>query len=193
MKKILLILSAVLLLFSFVSCKDSSEDIVAVYEEYKATEVIKNRVYGLFNCSGGFEGTVKYTLTEKDTETTSLAPLFKALGIEEEPATIESVSGTMEVTRVSGTDIEYKDIEIKYTISGSEEVKTFTLSGTYKANVPDASVKGVTNDDYSFKLNGKEYSLSNSRISSERKYTRAVVNGKNVEIRLLNSRIESAT
>lgn len=193
MKKILLILSAVLLLFSFVSCKDSSEDIVAVYEEYKATEVIKNRVYGLFYFDADTDGTVNYTAKIENITTSDISSLLKVLGIEETPSAIKSVSGTIEGTRKSDIDIEYKDIEIKYTISGSEEVKTFTLSGTYKANVPDASVKGVTNDDYSFKLNGKEYSLSNSRISSERKYTRAVVNGKNVEIRLLNSRIESAT
>ena len=192
MKKTLLIMLAVLLLFSFVSCKDSSDEIIAVYEEYKTTDKIMTDVYRLiYYDTGSGDTTVNYTVDVTKMSNEDLVDLFEKIGIEQTPTEIKSVSGTVEGTRGSGkVDVEYKNIVITYTADGIKDPQTFTISGTW-VDKPETSDE-IWSHDYSFKLNDKEYSLSYSKNGAD-KYTRAIVNGKNVELRLLNSRIENAT
>lgn len=195
MKKTLLIMLAVLLLFSFVSCKDSSEEIIAVYEEYKTTESIVEAAYDLIGfASATVSGdTVDYTVVERDINPLDLDSLLESLGIETENSGISVESGgKIEGTYKTGIiDLEFKNIEIKYTASGIDEKQTLKLSGTYKYEVTGESGNSVKSTDYNFKLNGKEYSLSYSMNGAD-KYTKAIVNGKNVELRLLNSSVENA-
>ena len=195
MKKTLLIMLAVLLLFSFVSCKDSSDEIIAVYEEYKTTEPIVKAAYNLIGFSSATVSgdTVDYTVVERDVNPLDLDSLLESLGVETTTSDISVESGgKIEGTYKTGIiDLEFKNIEIKYTASEIDGKQTLKLSGTYKKE-NDASDSNVWNYDYSFKLNDKEYSLSYSMKGAD-KYTRAIVDGKNVELRLLNSRIESAT
>ena len=186
MKKTLLIMLAVLLLFSFVSCKDGSEEIIAVYEEYKTTDKIITDIYRLIYYSAESDGTVNYSVNSVGKS--DLASLFNDLGIDQTPDEIKSASGTVKGKKGSGAaEVEYKDIVITYTVDGIEGDQTFKLSGT-SVDKPETSDGEVWNHDYSFKLNDKEYSLSYS-MNGARKYTRAIVNGKNVELRLLNSQI----
>ena len=189
MKKTLLIMLAVLLLFSFVSCKDSSDEIIAVYEEYKTTDKIITDIYRLIYYNAESDGTVNYSVSSVGKS--DLALLFNDLGIDQTPDEIKSASGTVKGKKGSGAaEVEYKDIVITYTVDGIEGEQTFKLSGT-SVDKPETSDE-IWSHDYSFKLNDKEYSLSYS-VDGADKYTRAIVNGKNVELRLLNSRIENAT
>ena len=194
MKKTLLIMLAVLLLFSFVSCKDGSEEIIAVYEEYKTTASILNYAYNLIDFPDSAEN-VDYTVVVKDVFSSYFNTLLEnKLGIEEEEAKITSTSGRIVGTyKDTEVNLEFKDVEIKYTVSESEKEKSFTLSGTYKTEITGESGKRVNSMDYNFKLNGKEYSLSYIYNEAGKKYSSAVVNGKNVELRLLNSTPYSAT
>ena len=194
MKKTLLIMLAVLLLFSFVSCKDGSEEIIAVYEEYKTTASILNYAYNLIDFPDSAEN-VDYTVVVKDVFSSYFNTLLEnKLGIEEEEAKIASTSGKIVGTyKDTEVNLEFKDVEIKYTVSESEKEKSFTLSGTYKTEITGESGKRVNSMDYNFKLNGKEYSLSYIYNEAGKKYSSAVVNGKNVELRLLNSTPYSAT
>ena len=188
MKKTLLIMLAVLLLFSFVSCKDSSDEIIAVYEEYKTTESILYYAYNFINYDDETK-TIDYTVDDKDDINTSyFSKLLDKLGIAES-ATITTFGGKIEGTyEENDLEVEFKNVEIKYTVTGVEDEQTFKLSGTYKAVVTGEGDNRVRSTDYNFKLNDTEYSLANT-YNSDMKYSRAIVNGKNVELRLLNSQI----
>ena len=98
----------------------------------------------------------------------------------------------------SDVDAEYRDISItyKYTEGSDTTVKegTLTVSGTYKHlyNATSASLsralRGNESVSYDLTINGKQYKLSYYLdYTSNKGYTSASVNGKDVELRLLNA------
>lgn len=184
MKKILIVLVATLLLFSFTSCeKDKSEEVIATYEEfwktffidYQVEEMIDYKVdpsTSTVNCtisastikSGDFECALCYILG-KDLATDSVI--------------INSAEGTVTGTKNSkGVDLTF-DVTITYAFKGETEAKTFTLKGTYKNS-------NYESFEFKFTIDGAPYNLS-YKGSENGKVTEASVNGKDVDVRLINS------
>ena len=215
MKKYFIILLAVLLLFTFASCsKDKSEEVRAEYEEklkaeeekqasivknyedfceaYKAAEFIwemyryKNKI----NADGTYqiENFEDYTLHED--EARYLVTLSE--GTVPDAGDVDFKSGTVEVDNYSeaafysNKDLDFTDnqLTVKYNSGSEKKSAEITLSGTLSVTV-GATEKTV---EVNLTVGDKTYNASWTIISS--KFTRAKVNGQEVELRLLNRAIK---
>ena len=191
MKKTLLIMIAVLLIFSFTSCKDSSEEIIQTFEEYKNVQsFITNTEYVIDSNEIEREGDeVNYSVKKDDIDSYRVLSLLSHLGCDYKSITVTGASGTVVATNsATKLDHNFKDIVVTYTVGDDEEEKTFTMSGTFKEEITGNEENPVTSYAYSFKLNGTDYSFSYT-FDSNFVFTAAKVNGKDVNLKLVNSDI----
>ena len=189
MKKVLIALLAVLLLLSFTSCKkDKSEEVIAAYEEFVSVKDICSDAARMLN---NVEVEKDNTVNESH-----IVSLVKAInGIDIEIKSNKITSGSKDST--SEGDVHtttYSDVVIEYTYTeGSdttEKAGTLTVSGTYVSESPTKRAATAYSDvSYELTINGTKYKLSYYR-DSYGKYERASVNGKDVEVRLLNSSLD---
>lgn len=190
MKRILIVLFSVLLVFSFSSCeKDKSDEVIANYEEYWKTMKIWSNSTDVIDYEAA-EGTgiVEVSLKAGDTGKVnkySLQDSLKLIGVKGKVDSIESVSGSITGTHkgMSNWDLTYKDIVITYKLEDDETEYTFTLSGTDKSVL---SEDGIQTAEINLKINGKEYKISQTANNKTNKFISATVNGKDVNMRLLN-------
>lgn len=187
MKKVLIILSIALMLVAFVSCnKDKSGEMVETYEEF---------VTGLAKCDAATRISSGYD-TDTYEHTISKDYLQDAVNkINDSNITITSYSPTTFVrpqkTEGEKTTYTYDNVSIKYKYTeGSDETEkdgTFTISGTKSiTNYQPKALARDTEYSYNLTINGKAYKLS-YYLNADGTYKSASVNGKNVELRLLNA------
>jgi hypothetical protein len=189
MKKVLIALLAVLLLLSFTSCeKDKSEDVIAAYEEFISVNDICSDAARMLNNAEVVKDNTVYDYY--------IVSLVKAInGIDIEIKSNKITSGSKDSTSEGDVDTNtYSDVVIEYTYTeGSdttEKTGTLTVSGTYVSESPNIRAQAAYSDvSYELTINGTKYKLSYYR-DSYGKYERASVNGKDVEVRLLNSSLD---
>ncbi len=185
MKKVLIILSVAIMLIASVSCeKDKSGEMVETYEEFMTALAKCN----LATISNGYdEATNECTISE--------SYLQEAVNkINDSEITITSGDAKFvrtEKTEGQKTTFTYDNVSIKYKYTeGSDETPkdgTLTINGSY--SITDYLPRALARDtEYSYDLtvNGKSYKLS-YYLNADRTYKSASVNGKNVELRLLNA------
>lgn len=207
MRKITIVLIAVLLVLSMTSCqKDKSEEIISTYVEFKEGLIFG---YGAYQSFSGLytwdDPEVDKTLIdgEKITETYNLV---RVLGISDDLKSIEitaavtksgKITGTKtEITNLSSRTLIFKDavIEVTYTdYSGEEEKKdqkvTVTVNGTYSWGLtlnPEAK-SSISSYSFDFTVNNKTYKVTTVYDNIASKITSATVNGKDVNLTLVNS------
>ncbi len=186
MKKILIVLLSVLLALSFISCeKDKSEEVIANYEEFCKVYKIDNTALSLFS-SASTETDLKETSIDTKNLSSFLSALLSSSDITGPSASTNFTSGSYakktegDTTKVTITDAVFK---VSYTI-GDKNVtdEEYKISGTCVTKNPE---DGTGSYDYSLTINGTGYSIT---MSGEKgKVTSATVNGKAVDVRLLNS------
>ncbi len=185
MKKISIILLALLMLLAFVSCeKDKSGDMINAYEEFVKAYNNCLKVRTCFAKDGKIEKSdigewefwsMVNTLSGKDINVTSLEV---ADGSSTTVTTSEDKS--TKTYTFNNISITYKYTEGKDT---TEKDGTYTLTGTYAVtNVAD---KGTS---YSFDVTINSETKFKIAYSMDKKdaFTSASVNGTDVELRLLN-------
>ncbi len=193
MKKILICLLCALIIFSFASCeKDKGEDSLQVYEEYKKTMNLATLVTRLNHRSDA-----KCNIGKDDISVYDLTPLLKELDSKYEKAaiTVTSASGVLEQNNTAtGNTESMKNWEIKYSFtpegSTTATEETLTLSLEYKREINTSRGGAVPETvSYDFTVNGKKYSVSYSTsVEGEKSiFIKASVNGKSVDVNLLNS------
>ena len=192
MKKLSIILLVLVMLLAFVSCdKDKSGEVVAVYEEFMNTYTTCYRVAKLLG-----DDTVSPISVENDenfvlTINTINNSDIKVTEITEQSGSVTESAGE----NTNDVDAEYKNISIKYKYTEGSDTTVkegiLTVSGTYKHqyNATSASLSRGTGSNesvsYVLTINGKQYKLSYFK-DINKGYTTASVNGKDVELRLLN-------
>lgn len=201
MKKIMIMLLAALLLVSFSSCeKDKSEDVIAAYESFcKAQKMVEDvpiifsdmsvtnekPVVEKSNSEIAIDSDLRYLLGDIDSkyENISTTKDLSATGTVKVELSKDETNRT-ETWTVTNCEISFKYavtgsedyIDDKVTINGTFKIKTLETRGSYKAKEVDAN----------FSLNGSNYSISYV-INEKQMFTRAKVDGNDVDLRLLNS------
>ena len=214
MKKSLIIMLAVLMAVTVISCeKDKSGEMIQNFEDFKNAEDVFEALV-----SEGFSDELE---DEADAETYAVTLDISSLGDNDSKLeyaveavmevmaddenlsmivrSVESKAGT-----ISGTYKEDEqsltftnfNVKVKYNVneySGSssttiKENEEFTLeiSGTYKYSV---SAEGVYTLSTALTINGKSYNVESVyRVEKyERKYTVAKINGNDVNLKILNA------
>lgn len=193
MKKVSIIFLVLVMLLAFVSCdKDKSGEMVATYEEfmntynscYKVAMLLGKKAVSPISVSNdeNFALTIN-TINNSD---------IKVTEITEQSGSVTESAGE----NTNDVDAEYKNISIKYKYTEGSDTTVkegiLTVSGTYKHqyNATSASLSRGTGSNesvsYVLTINGKQYKLSYFK-DINKGYTSASVNGKDVELRLLNA------
>ena len=216
MKKSLIIMLAVLMAVTVISCeKDKSGEMIQNFEDFKnAEDVFEALVSEGFSDELEDEDEVKtdpetgdVTLDISDLDDSKLEYAVEAVmevmaddenlsmivrSVESKAGTI---SGTYKEDEQSLTFSNFK-VKVKYNVneySGSssttiKENEEFTLeiSGTYKYSV---SAEGVYTLSTALTINGKSYNVESVYRGPdyERKYTVAKINGNDVNLKILNA------
>ena len=202
MKKVLIVLLAALLLVSFSSCeKDKSEDVIAAYESFCKVQKIVKDVPPIFddmdaqkdapaeksNADISIDGfDLDDLLEDIDSKYEKIYTLkdLSATGTVKRELSEEGTTST-ETWTVTNCEVSFKYdlkdnreafIDDKITINGTFIVKTLGTRGTIEPEEVDAN----------FSLNGTNYSISYA-TNAKQEFTRAKVNGNDVDLRLLNS------
>ena len=189
MKKLVIVLLAAMLVFSLTSCKDKSEEMIEIYEKFCSTVTLGDCVMETFDDPVDF-----------DTDTTAADPnlinLSRIIGLSSgsvvDVKSIVSKAGEVEVVSnddFSNTTITWKSIVIGYTAEDGTTGQ-LTLSGTYEHEyVLDTSASRAVSKSisyrYNFTINGTSYSAD--YIQESGKYSAASVDGKGVNLRILNA------
>ena len=184
MKKVLIALLAVLLLLSFTSCeKDKSEEVIAAYEEYCKVCSVGSWAYASFKYPES--GSVNFTsLTKDNISENQLSYCLDYLDgswLDKVDAVEGSVTGTYSKT---DADITFKGVKITYYVEGDSTTKhELTIDGTFKFTQNTDMTTGKV--EANMTINGNAFAFSYTVENS--KYTAASVNGKSVDVRILNS------
>lgn len=184
MKKFIILLLAALMLLA-VSCKkDKSEEMIANYLEFK-----KNYKAGMTAYPGDLaKGDGK--LEAKEIGTDYLEDILTALDSESKvnvTAISDESTGYWQSVEISaGYGADLNDIVIKYTYTEGEstEEKNGELSISGNIRIENGETQKIT---CTVKINNKDYNFSLSGSTATGKYISATANGKDVEVRLLNS------
>ncbi len=200
MKKVMIVLLAALLLVSFSSCeKDKSEDVIATYESFCKVQEIAVDVPLIFSDMNVHNNAPVEKSNSDISIDSDLTYLLEAVDSKyEKITTLKDLSATGTVkrevseegtTRTETWTVTNCEVSFKYTVEGSEDYiddkitingtfveKTLGTRGSYEAEEVDAS----------FSLNGTNYSISYA-TNTKPSFTRAKVNGNDVDLRLLNS------
>ena len=183
MKKIIIVLLSLLLLFSITSCEeDKSGEVIETFEEFVyARELCLSAKYITGN-DGASDDNVEIDDVSKQDLCTFLWDTdekYKTL----HPADVE-------ITAASGSVLQetfkstYTNVSISYslTFNGEAVTGTATVDGTYTVT----KTEGVTTTTYDMTVNGTKYLVKYSQ-NDDYKCTAASINGKAVDVRLLNS------
>lgn len=182
MKKFIIVLLTVLLVFSLTSCKDNGDELVATYEEFSRYYTLTIRLRNYLGFSDeeiknidafNVERIVSYYYNS-DIDVTS----------------VTNAVGTVKETEDGNkTTTEWKDVVIdyKYTEGSDTEKKgTLTISGTYVYESDTSRAQSTYSvNSFNFTINNTSFTL-NYR-TDEGRFTTANVNGKDVNLRLLNA------
>ncbi len=203
MKKVLIVLLSVLLALSFVSCEsDKSEEIIAVYDEYVRGDNFTRYAYssfsGLYSTKDG-----ETTLNDNDiTNSDIVDDLIRIVdGIKSLSLTnAVAKSGTIKVENEStettkGRTITFTDcvIDATYNDYSEKETKkgektTLAINGTFSwedTYDDDENLTSWTNY-YNFSIGDLSYKLERA-YDKYSTCTSAKVNGKSVDLRLVNA------
>ena len=205
MRKIVIVLCAVLLVLSISSCeKDKSEEIISTYLEYLEGMFLNRAAYSAFN------GLYTWTGDEVDTMLTD----GEALKSTDYPNRILKITDGLNNFNVTGAVTKsgkitgskkteagsfsealiFADavIEVTYTdYSGAEEKKdqkaTLTINGTYSYGWDKSTETKISTYSYDFTVNNKTYKVTKVYDDNASKITAATVNGKDVNLALVNA------
>ncbi len=186
MKKLAIVLLAAMLAFSLTSCKDKGDEVIATYEEFCSTVTLGMRVEQVFGSPFDYDDPA--TTAEPNGHGIS-AIIGLSSGSACEVKSIDSKAGKVEVT--SNDDNSKKTVTWKNVVIGyaEEDGKTgnLTLNGTYEKEAVLNRAKATTTAyRYNFTINGTPYSASYT-IDYNTGYSAASVNGKDVNLRILNA------
>ena len=182
MKKLLIVLLSVLILLSFAACeKDKTDEVVETFEKY-----VK---YSNINLTARRLVTAVY---HKDSD--SIAQYLKDL--------IPYIDESLKDSGWNGQTVVANDITIedsvttcndvkvtyKYLLNGQSGTFDVIIGGSYKYKDLDkrATVYGIE-ASFDLTINGEKYPLTFTQYNSV--YEKATVDGKDVDVRLLNSEI----
>ena len=182
MKKLSIILLALLIVFSFSSCKkDKTEEVVSAYENFIKAEAVDEKAYNLFSSSLTNDND---NLNLTPTTVEGLSALLSSLGLSEDSLSDDiTVSGTITGSIQKGNkNLTFNNIKISYKVAEGD--KELTLTGTYSNEQGDTGKARSTS--YALKINGTDYAVS-LKIDENGKYTSASVNGTEVDVRLINA------
>ena len=197
MKKVLIVLLSVLLALSFVSCEsDKSEEVIAVYNEYRNGLSL----WDSMRWSLGYDPyTDAETTLAEGTEIEDTYYLRELIELVEDVTYAKNATGIIKSGKITvkseenGNDekrtVVIKDAVIEATYTdyyGDKENKNITLklNGTY-----DYSFKAETNvNSYSYDLKANDISFEIASELKESLYTSAEVNGKAVNLKLVNGK-----
>ena len=190
MKKLFIVLLAVMLVFSLTSCKDKSEEMIEIYEKFCSTVTLGDRVMKTFDDPVDFDTDTTTKLNENDIS----AIIGLSSGSVVDVKSIDSKAGKVKVVSnddSSKTTITWKNVVIAYKYTeGSDNTEKdgkLTISGSY--GWEELSKRGEpvpTTYRYSFTINSTSYSADYTQDEGY-KYTDANVNGKGVNLRILNA------
>ena len=187
MKKLSIILLALLIVFSFSSCKkDKTEDVISAYENFIKAEAVDDKAYNLFFSSLN-EDNDNLNLTPAEVDSYSFCLLLRSLGLSEDSLSDITVSGTITGTiQKRNKNLTFNNIKISYKVAEGD--KELTLTGTYSNEQGDTGKGPATarSTSCAFKINGTDYAVS-CKIDENGKCTAASVNGTDVDVRLVNA------
>lgn len=208
MKKLFTILLIVsLVVFSFVGCeKDKSEEVIKNYEDFIKTEKAMTTFVAIANKLSSSPG--KTEISAKSISKDDLADVvflankekITVTEILDAKGTIQSEINNDEKNESLSASVKVSGIEIKYKYTTSKEKEpkesTLTLNGTLLNNSKSVSGEStekkanMTFTTSGLVINGTAYKdiTFNALISEEdSKVTSATVDGKTVDIRLINA------
>ena len=204
MKKVLIVLLSVLLALSFVSCEsDKSEEIIANYEAFKkAYPVAYGAVYTLSNNATwtSATGEIDNSFSDKSISDGSywcIAYLIRNLTSDKYVYEDGIVSATLKSGKLTGQrnletkvyDVTVSDVvlEVTYkpdTSSDKTETTEFKMNGNFTKYSDGKKNELACN----LTVNNVECNVSYTiEYGDKTQYTSAKVNGKDVELRLLNA------
>ena len=200
MKKVLIVLLSVLLLVSFVSCeKDKSEEIIKAYEDYCKTERIIDNTKNVLSSNDATKN--KTTLETSDFNEYRVSWALRTLGYEEEITSANDfkvISGEGSTSFTSpdenSTLQTYKDIKVSAKTIDSEKntIATYTLvfNGTEKVTREGSGDSATDTHDVNFTItvNDDTHTYTMKYVQDQKyNFVSVSVNGKAVDVRLLNS------
>ena len=197
MKKISIILLAVLLIFTITSCeKDKTEEVISNYEKFVKAYKIGGAIQSIGNETIGKGGEIKaenyggsskgdveliakalynytdtFIIPERDASATDT-------GITAAKGTVENIQGYTDNNHLTFTDCEFS---YTYTLDGATGTGKISFSGTYSCDEKD-KVKTYVCD---FVVNNETYKAEYT--IDDGFFTAAKINGTDVDVRLLNS------
>ena len=186
MKKLVIVLLAAMLVFSLTSCKDKSEEMIEIYEKFCSTVTLGDRVMKTFYDSVDFDDKDDTTkLNENDIS----AIIGLSSGSEAGVKSIGNKVGKVEKEQTKDgnkTTITWKTIVIDYTAEDGTTGQ-LTINGTYEYErvIAGRAVSSSVSCKYNFTINGTSYSADYTTESG--KYSAASVDGKGVNLRILNA------
>ena len=193
MKKLVIVLLAVMLVFSLTSCKDKGEEVIETYEKFCSTVTLGGYVK---DSLGSSKGDIQ---EQNASDISTIISHASGSVIEIADDGITKQTGTVEVTSSDDasnkTTVTWKDVVIDYKFTeGSDTTEKdgqLTISGTYEHEyVLDESasraISKSTTYRYNFTINSTSYSASYTR-NSDGTYSMANVDGKDVNLRILNA------
>lgn len=197
MKKFLIVLLAVSLTLLGSSCeKDRSEEVLSTYYDFVTSSAAQTRAFEvLFDLAPEIKSNVCFvdkTFSDliKPTAESVANAYYKMYGENiDGTVSIVSVEGRIRGTRTVGDyDIEADNVKIVFTYKLMNEenlVGTIEISGKLTQK-EDAETKTCTSSSLIYQ--GKQMKdVSYTLIEESNRYTSAIVDSKNVELRLLNA------
>ena len=193
MKKVITVLSAIVVLLALVSCGgNKSEEMIETYEkfvtEYNICVRAENLLYD--NASSGGSDTALSNADLEDLLNTLNTDSSKNISVTE-----SSITGGTSSMATSGDTktYSYNDIVVTYKYSDGTSTGldgTLTVSGEYASKtITSESSRGIPDDvecTHNLTLNNKTYRISYYK-NANGTYKSASVDGTAVEVRLLNA------
>lgn len=183
MKKFIIVLLTVLLVFSLTSCKDNGDELVATYEEF-------SRYYTLTIRLRNYLGFTDEEIKDIDAfEVERIVSYYYNSDIDVKSVT-NAVGTVKETEDGNKTTTEWKDVVIDYKYTegsdSTEKEGKLTISGTYVYESDTSRAQSTYSvNSFNFTINNTSFTL-NYR-TDEGRFTTANVNGKDVNLRLLNA------
>ena len=191
MKKISIILLAVLLIFTITSCeKDKTEEVISNYEKFTMAYNLGDAIHSIGKETKYKGGEIKiddyHGSSAKEVEVLAKV-LFNykdtfiidnTAGITAAKGTVENIQGYTDNNHLTFTDCEFS---YTYTLNGTEGTGKISFSGTYSCD-ENGDVKTYVCD---FVVNNETYKAEYT--IDDGFFTAAKINGTDVDVRLLNS------
>ena len=208
MKKSLIIMLAVLMAVTVISCeKDKSGEMIQNYVDFRDSEDVIESIVSdgfasdLSSAANSETGAVTLDVSKLDDLDDSMEDIVEVVIGDRSLKSIRVASVDSKAGTISGT---YKEdnqnltfsnfsVAVKYcadddsgTMVKDNEVFTLTISGTYKYSV---SAEGVKTLSTALTINGKSYNVESVYRGDryDREYTAAKINGNDVNLKILNA------